>query len=213
MNDRNRISDMRVFPKSRRGEPTWEVAQFFPTQGEWTEADYLALETNRLVELSDGFLEVLPMPTHYHQMIVAFMYDLLKAFATAHAPGIVLFAPLPMYLRKDKYREPDLLYMRAENVNRIQDYWQGADLLMEVISPSNPEHDHRTKREEYALAGIPEYWIIDVFEKRILVLTLDGQVYRVHGEFGPGTQATSVLLPGFAVAVDQVMALAASEDA
>src|SRR4029077_14446721 len=41
MNDRNRISDMPVFPKSKRGEPTWEVAQFFPTQGEWTEADYL----------------------------------------------------------------------------------------------------------------------------------------------------------------------------
>src|ERR1700730_13059968 len=62
------------------GEPTWEGAQFYPPQGEWTEAYYLGLQTNHLVELSDGFLEILPMPTHKHQMIVAFLYGLLKAF-------------------------------------------------------------------------------------------------------------------------------------
>ena len=44
-------------PASRLGEPTWEMASFYPRQGEWTEADYLALNTNRMVELSDGCLE------------------------------------------------------------------------------------------------------------------------------------------------------------
>ena len=43
---------------ARRGEPVWEVAQLFPLQGEWTEAEYLALDTNRIVELSDGCLDV-----------------------------------------------------------------------------------------------------------------------------------------------------------
>ena len=40
-----------------------------------------------------------------------------------------------------------------------------------------------------------------------MVLTLDGTAYRVHGEFGAGMTVTSVLLPGFAVAVDEVLAL------
>lgn len=35
-------------------EPAWEVATLFPPQGDWNESDYLALATNRLVELSDG---------------------------------------------------------------------------------------------------------------------------------------------------------------
>ena len=55
---------------SRRGEPTWELALLFPFQGEWTESAYLALDTNRLIELSDGCLEFLPMPTVLHQLIM-----------------------------------------------------------------------------------------------------------------------------------------------
>ncbi len=44
---------------TRKPEPTYAVAELFPPQGQWTEAEYLALNTNRLIELSDGKLEVL----------------------------------------------------------------------------------------------------------------------------------------------------------
>lgn len=205
VNDVNQAAG--VLPESRPGDPTWEVVQFFPAQGEWTEAAYLGLQTNHLVELSDGVLEVLPMPTHQHQMIVAFLYGLLKAFVDGHAPGIVLFAPLRMRLGQGKFREPDTLYMKAAHKHRIHEYWDGADLVMEVVSPSKPEHDRQTKRDEYARTGIPEYWIVDVVEKKIQVLTLDGASYRLHGEFGPSDSATSALLPGFTVAVGQVLAV------
>jgi Uma2 family endonuclease len=57
-----------------------------------------------------------------------------------------------------------------------------------------------------AAAGIPEYWIIDPDKKRILVLTRKGKRYTVHGEFKPGDQATSKLLRGFSVDVDDVFA-------
>src|SRR5262249_41063625 len=46
----------------------------FPRQGTWSEEEYLKLDTNRLIELSDGHLEVLTMPTTSHQMIVAYLY-------------------------------------------------------------------------------------------------------------------------------------------
>lgn len=36
--------------KSGWGDPTWEVAHLFPSQGAWSVADYLALDTNHLVE-------------------------------------------------------------------------------------------------------------------------------------------------------------------
>jgi hypothetical protein len=45
----------------------------------------------------------------------------------------------------------------------------------------------------------------------ILVLTLDGSAYRVHGEFARGATATSLLLPGFTVSVDAVFAAGESE--
>lgn len=186
-----------------QGEPTWEVALLFPPHGEWSEQEYLALSTNRLVELSDGRLEVLPMPTSFHQRIVEFLYACLNAFVLAKARGEVLFAPLPVHLWSGKYREPDLVYVRPGRIPSPNTQPEGADLVMEVVGGGSEDRkrDLVTKRQEYAKASIAEYWIVDPQEHHIFVLTLEGQSYREHGIFGPGTQATSVLLPGFAVDV------------
>lgn len=195
-------------PSAVRGEPAWEIAQLFPRQGEWTESDYFVLQTNHLVELSDGCLEILPMPTHAHQMVVALLYGLLKAFVDAKDPGgVVLFAPLWIRLRPGKIREPDLVYMRSDHRSRIHDYWEGADLVLEVVSPGNPNHDRKVKRGEYARAGIPEYWLVDTLERQIVVYFLKGKSYRQAGTYGPGTIASSVLLDGWVVNVDSVFAL------
>lgn len=196
---------------SQKGEPTWELAMFYPTQGEWTESEYLALPTSRLVELSDGCLEVLPMPTPYHQLIVFLLIRLLDAFVTAHSAGIVLFAPMPIRLGSGKYREPDIVFLRPGRLPDTKKQPEGADLAIEVVSdgPENRKRDLETKREEYAQAGISEYWIVDPEERCIIVLTLDGKSYREHGKFGAGATATSVLLPGFSVNVDAVFAAGA----
>lgn len=148
------------------------------------------------------------MPTHVHQMIVAFLYGLLKAFVDRNDPGgVVLFAPLPMRLKPGKFREPDILYMGSGHLSRIHDYWEGADLVIEVVSPSNSAHDHETKRAEYAQATIPEYWIVDPLNRQIIVCTLEGTTYRQAGVYGEGAIAASVLLEGWAVSVDSVLAM------
>jgi Uma2 family endonuclease len=61
-----------------------------------------------------------------------------------------------------------------------------------------------TKRKEYARAGIPEYWIVDPREERVLVLRLEGKCYKIHGDFSKGQAASSVLLPGFSVDVNEL---------
>src|SRR5216684_646925 len=68
------------------------------------------------------------------------------------------------------------------------------------------ERDLVTKREEYARAGIGEYWIIDPEQQTITVLGLDGEQYRLHGEFALGQRAASAVLPGFEVDVATVFA-------
>jgi len=195
-------------PMSRRGEPTWEVALLFSCQGNWTEEEYLALDTNHLVEISDGCLEVLPMLTIFHQLLVAFILRILSEFVANHADGCVLTAPLPVHLRPGKFREPDIIYFRPHRAKDVYSLPEGADLVVEVVSEGeeNRKRDLETKREEYAAAGISEYWIVDPQEKQITVLALDGKTYREHGVFGSGSTATSILLPGFTVAVDAVFA-------
>jgi Uma2 family endonuclease len=87
-------------------------------------------------------------------------------------------------------------------------YWDGADLVMEVVSPDDPARDLETKRREYAQAGIPEYWLVNPLDETIMVLTLleNASVYEVHGVFDRSSVAESVLLPGFTVDVDACFA-------
>lgn len=194
--------------RPQKPEPAWEIARLYPDQGSWEESDYLSLDTNHLVEFSDGYVEVLPMPTQSHQLIVQFLSSELRLFASARKLGRVLFAPLRVRLRKGRYREPDVVFMLAAHKDRMgEKFWRGADLAMEVVSddPEGRERDLVTKRAEYSAAGIAEYWIIDPATRTVTVLTLKGKEYQVHGEFRPRQRATSVLLDGFALAVEKIL--------
>ena len=208
MSSIHQTSDLPSSRVSSRGEPAWEIAHLFPSQGAWSESDYLSLDTNRMIELSNGCIEVLPMPTIFHQLIVQLLFDALHRFVSSGASGMVLMAPVPVRLWDGKFREPDLVYLRRERVHTIHGQPSGADLVMEVVSAGgeNRERDLHVKRSEYAVAGIGEYWIVEPEEQRITVLTLEGQTYREHGIFGAGEWATSVLLPGFTVSVSDVFA-------
>jgi Uma2 family endonuclease len=158
-----------------RLEPTWEIARLFPYQGAWSEDEYLLLNTNHLFELSDGILEALPMPTTPHQLLLLYLYGQVLSFTEPRDLGWVLAAALPVQLWRDKYREPDVVFMLKENAARIRvRYWKGADLVMEVVRGQGKDRrrDLVTKRREYARAGISEYWIVDPQEQLITVLRL-----------------------------------------
>ena len=167
----------RTVPPGYGAEPAWEVAFLFPAQGAWSEEEYLSLDTNHLVEFSHGQIEVLPMPTDKHQSIVCFLSALLAGLARKTG-GKMLFAPMRLHLWPEKIREPDLLFLANTNDPRRQNaYWTGADLVIEVVSPDDPQRDLVTKRSEYAQAGIPEYWIVDPQTATITVLRLVGAAY------------------------------------
>lgn len=191
-------------------EPAWDVALLFPAQGEWTSDDYLALDTNHYVELSGGRIEVLSMPTDPHQAMVMFLCTALLSCLqrSRKTKGRVRPGPLPVLLWAGEIRQPDVLFMLQSNEKRCHvKHWDGADLVMEVVSPGkrNRHRDLVTKRREYARAGIPEYWIIDPEEGVIVVLTLLEGTYEVHGEYRRGAVAKSTPLPSFSVSVDAVL--------
>jgi Uma2 family endonuclease len=182
------------------------MLELLPPQGGWTEEKYLWLtdDSTRLIEFTDGYIEVLPMPTDEHQTFLATFYDEFNGFVRPRG-GVVRFSPLRVRIRARKFREPDLLLLlNRHDPRRANRYWQGADLVLEVVSPDNPERDLIDKRFDYAEAGIPEYWIVNPLNQTITVLTLQGESYVEHGVFVRGMRATSVLLPDFSIAVDAV---------
>ncbi len=83
-------------------------------------------------------------------------------------------------------------------------FWDGADLVIEIVSDSNRNHDRVTKRSEYAAAGIPEYWIVDPDDESVTVFWLPepaGRGYVQAGRFGRGQVAAGKVLAGFSVDV------------
>ncbi len=189
----------------------WEQADLVlslsPLQGRWIAEQYLLLtdQTNHLIEFSDGYIEVLPMPTEHHQAMLEFLFLALRTFLQAIG-GKVRFAPLRVQIRPDKFREPDIVLLCDANDHRRQNrYWLGADMVVEIVSPDNPERDTQVKRVDYAEAGIQEYWIVDPDQETITVLWLEAGTYVEHGIFARGDIAASVLLAGFAISVAAVL--------
>ena len=177
-----------------------------PLQGLWTEEQYLRLtdQTNRLIEFTEGVVEILPMPTRKHQAISRFLFLAFLAFVQPLG-GTVFYAPLRVRVAPGRYREPDLVLLLDVNDPRNQNaFWLGADLVVEIVSPDNVERDTVIKRGDYAEAGIPEYWIVNPEEQTITVLKLEGGTFMIHGVFGRGEMATSALLTGFSVSVEAV---------
>jgi Uma2 family endonuclease len=183
------------------------LAEILPPQGQWTEEQYLVLtdHRNRLIEFTDGFLEILPMPTDKHQSILKFLFLLFFQVVEVRG-GTVQFAPLRLQVRPGKFREPDLmLFLSATDVRRQERFWLGADLALEVVSEDKPERDLVDKRFDYAEARVSEYWIVNPQDETITVYRLNGDVYSEAGVYRRGETAASVLIPGLSVAVSDVL--------
>jgi Uma2 family endonuclease len=174
--------------------------------------DYLSFDGPYMLEYVDGSLQVLPMPDALHQAIAFVLANLLVSYAKSDADARVKLSPFRVRLNEKKYREPDVCYMRGNNAHRRNiKFWIGADLVVEVISESNRDHDFHTKMHDYAAAGIPEYWIIDPEQNTVHIFRLAENCYIQHGKFDIGTIATSPSLPGFSVDVAEFFRQAAAQ--
>ena len=193
---------------SRVGDPTWELLEQFPRQGRWSESEYLSHDFSGLVEFDNGFLEFLPVPSIAHQETVLHLYRKIDDFVQLDRLGKTLVAPVRVRTvnlpDEIKHREPDVCFLRRGRFDRQRtNFWETADLVVEVVSDDDPDRDWVTKKREYAVAGIPEYWIADPRDRTLTVFALpEGAVeYRRAGRYAAGETAASVLLEGLTVDV------------
>lgn len=105
------------------------------------------------------------------------------------------------------------IFLRRDHFHaRHNRAWDGADLVMEVVSdaPADRQRDYEQKLIDYAEAKVAEYWIIDPERQAVVVHQFAGDRYSVHGEYGRGQVAISALLAGFGVDVGALFATAES---
>ena len=180
-----------------------------PAQGQWSYDDYARLPDDGCrYEVIRGELYMAPAPRPLHQRVIIRLSFFLEAYLEERKLGTAFAAPIDVILPRKLGNpvQPDLLFIRSERRRIIGELnIQGApDLVMEVLSPSNPAHDRSLKHELYAEAGVPEYWIIDPRARTVEIFVLRGAAYQLLGRFGEGESARSDLLDGFAIDVDGI---------
>lgn len=118
------------------------------------------------VELIDG--EVIRMTPHdpLHSEGVERCNEMLVAtFARTHR----VRPQLPISASEVSEPEPDFALVAREPRRRWRRHPDGADLVVEVASTSLG-YDRTVKASLYASLGVPEYWILNLADRRLEVL-------------------------------------------
>ena len=141
-------------------------------------------------EVIDGVLYLSTAPSFFHQWIIRTALLILNEQVDARVLGTTIMAPIGLFMPGCAPVQPDLLVVAAKDREIIRGgLIEGVPaLILEVHSPSSVGYDDRTKRQAYARAGLPEYWIVRPASRDVLVCT---QPDPALGDFAESRLVTS----------------------
>ncbi len=186
------------------GKPDWYDRSSLP--GDFmvmicgqTEDDYLRRSPEgRFCEFIDGIVYMPPSVHPSHQFDLQFLSFLVAGYNSRRPVGVLLSGPAPLKLRDGCYLEPDIFVLPVGTKPQIlEDGMCHAPVLLvvEVLSPSNRDHDLTTKLALYREANVSEILFVDRPNRVLIVERLEGGRYVTERfEAGP---VVSRVLPGF----------------
>ncbi|KYH33898.1 Uma2 family endonuclease [Neomoorella mulderi] len=169
----------------------------------YTYDDYCRLPEGAPYQLIGGELVLTPSPTSYHQIISMQLVSKMVAYVTAKNLGIVLHAPMDVYLEETETYQPDIIFIAHDRMDIIKpEKIEGApDLVVEILSPTTAYYDLRQKYKVYGKHGVKEYWIIDPQDKSIQVFSLVEGKFKLDQEIEKEGIVRSRVIEGFCVNV------------
>ena len=174
-------------------------------------AEYLELpdiDEYRWLELDDGELYFMPRPRRAHQFLKdSLATQFITLFDSFAEPLAEVYSGLVIIVSQERGRIliPDLsVFLRAPgDESAVSAAGKIPDLVIEILS-SDRNRDLIRKRQLYAEAGIPEYWIFDPRNDTALPLELRDGEYVERAALGVGDVLTTSLLPGLTIPLADV---------
>jgi Uma2 family endonuclease len=144
------------------------------------------LPEGTLAELIDNRLYMSPTPLFPHQKITKEITKQLDKVIEETGRGTVIISPFDIkFDSSGNAVQPDIVVILKTNPNQINKegkYFGVPDLLVEILSPGNKDHDLITKKDLYEKFGVKEYWIVDPETKLTLCFSLKDGHYEKIGE-------------------------------
>lgn len=153
-------------------------------------------ESNERFEIIHGIrYDFQPSPSFVHQVIVTRMSHILDQ--TCHTSGIVVVAPMDVHLDEQNTVQPDLVFIREENLQMVKHQRiEGVpDLLVEILSKGSGKHDRSRKMALYEEFRVPEYWIVDPVHFTVEQFVLVKDRYTLRTIYGEGDTMDSDTFP------------------
>lgn len=130
-------------------------------------------KADKRYEFIDGEVFLLASPGVTHQRIVGNLYALLRLWFKGKK-CIPFLSPLDVTLKKGEGSinvvQPDLLVIcDPENKNENDRYTGIPTLVIEVLSDTSSRMDLIKKLDLYMQAGIQEYWIVNYFNRQVII--------------------------------------------
>lgn len=130
-----------------------------------------------------------------HMLVLKRLLKRVDDFVEKNKLGVVFTEQALVRLKRSDFM-PDLAFWRKE----ISDTFKGdtkqfpaPDFIIEVLSPDTEKNDRGKKKEEYAVNGVREYWIVDPDTTFIEQYLLQGEDYYLKEKLHHGTVRCDVL--------------------
>ncbi len=176
----------------------------------FTYDDYLTLgyDDQRRYEIIEGDIYVAASPSVRHQLVAKRVDYALTQYVEKHDLGIVFHAPLDIVLSETNVVQPDVLFISKKRMGIIKEAFIGGppDLVIEVTSPSNEDHDRKLKRSVYSRYGVREYWIVDPVACNIEQLVYRENLLHSVGIVPEDGELTSKIVTGFTMKLAPIFA-------
>ena len=143
--------------------------------------------------------------------------SLLSFYVRKHQLGRIGTEKVMISLTRNDY-EPDLVFFSKEkvaNFEKDQVLFPEPDFIVEILSPKTAKYDRTIKKEDYALHGIPEYWIVDPIKQRVeqYLLLPDSRKYFPAKIHQYGEDIESKVIEGFEINVAAIFDKTANMEA
>ena len=136
-----------------------------------TEEDFYRLaDEDSDWEYLDGRIVMHSPASDRHEDLFSFLISLLRGFLGERGGAVVRGSRYPMRLDPDWSPEPDILVVRADRRHLMtsQRLEGAADMVVEIVSESDPKLDYREKLPRYREVGIEEIWVVNPFNREVL---------------------------------------------
>lgn len=145
------------------------------------------LPAGTLCEVISNHLLMAPIPSTKHQEVLGNIFFKLKELVDKHNSGKVYLAPTDVYLNDENAVQPDLLFIRKNNLEIIKEdgIYGAPDLIVEILS-GNRKHDKEVKLFLYRNSGVKEYIIVDPAINEVLHYELVDGDYILQGIYKNG---------------------------